>query len=165
MISVSAMVIICAIIGTIFALYKNPATEKDLTVHFKWSESAPYLYYESADGEDGTTCAYPGIPMTNEGNGWYSCTISDVENAKITVNVPDVGYATVATQKESGEWWLDQGLWYSKNPDVEVAEETTTEALTAAPGMSIASVKKTAQDSVTVHMYSEDAKPNIYFCR
>lgn len=159
MVSVLTVLFVCAVIGTIFALRSNPATEKDLTVHFKWSESAPYLYYDTAEGENETACAYPGIPMTDEGNGWYSCTLSNVKSAKVTVNVPGVGYATIATEKEAGEWWLDQGLWYSNNPDEAALAENTA----AVPGMSVAGVKKAAQDTVTVHMYSADAKPSIYY--
>ena len=159
MVSVLTVLFVCAVIGTIFALRSNPATEKDLTVHFKWSESAPYLYYDTAEGENETACAYPGIPMTDEGNGWYSCTLSNVKSAKVTVNVPGVGYATIATEKEAGEWWIDQGLWYSNNPDEAALAENTA----AVPGMSVAGVKKAAQDTVTVHMYSADAKPSIYY--
>ncbi len=158
-ISVSAALLACIVIGTFFAFHSKPVTEKDLTVHFKWSESAPYLYYDTIEGENETACVYPGIPMTDEGNGWYSCTISNIESAKVTVNVPDAGYATIASEKEAGEWWLNQGLWYSNNPDGEILEEKGA----AVPGISVASVKKTAQDTVKVHMYSANAKPNIYY--
>lgn len=55
--------------------------------------------------------------MIDEGNGWYACTVPDVDTVKMAISVPDVDYQTTEFTREEGEYWydLDTG-WYTETP-------------------------------------------------
>ena len=53
----------------------SKVTKDAVTVHFYWTGAQPHMSYKvSSTGKQST---YPGIPMKDEGNGWYSCTIAN----------------------------------------------------------------------------------------
>ena len=86
-----------------------------VTVHYKWNGAQPHLYY-SVDGTDKKT-SFPGVPMKDEGNGWYSYTVPDAKEAKLIISVPSKDYQTSEFSREKGEYWYsEEGGWSTTEP-------------------------------------------------
>lgn len=94
----------------------NKQEQDSVTLHFKWSGSQPHVAYTNEKTGESTT--KPGVPMKEEGNGWYSCTIPDADSMKMSISVPEVDYQTTEFTREEGEYWydLDSG-WYTEAPE------------------------------------------------
>ena len=91
--------------------------EHEVTLHFKWEGSQPHVAY-SVD-ETNTSTTKPGVPMKDEGNGWYTYTIKDAEVAQVTISVPELDYTTSEFARSEGEYWYDQETgWYTKTPSI-----------------------------------------------
>ena len=90
---------------------KTSKKEKNaVTIHYKWEGSQPHIYYNvKATGEE---TSYPGVPMKDEGNGWYTCSVPDAATLKISV--PSLGYQTSEFDRESGEYWYDDEKGWSE---------------------------------------------------
>ena len=96
---------------------KDKKEQKDIVVHYRWDgEDTPHLYYENVNGEEGQVISWPGIPMKETQENWYTCTISNVESADLIFSIGDT-YETASVTKEAGEWWFDQDTWYAKQPE------------------------------------------------
>ncbi|NLK96238.1 MAG: type I pullulanase, partial [Clostridiales bacterium] len=106
--------------------YYNEKEVKDLTVHYynsnKWSDV--YLYAYNGNGSSATkyTGTWPGTKMTNEGNGWFSYGVSDVESGLVIFN--NGGSSQEPAQdadgyKAEGEVWIKDKKVYDHNPDVQ----------------------------------------------
>ncbi len=111
-----------------------------VTIHFfnenNWQE--PYIYYYSDSDE---THTWPGIPMTAENNGWYSCTVREFSQVRVIFSDHGKNQFPAQNQKGflvSGEMWYKNGQFYKANPDTE---------------------------STTIHFYNTDGwqKPSIYY--
>ena len=109
---------------------KDKKEQKDIVVHYRWDgEDTPHLYYENVNGEEGQVISWPGIPMKETQENWYTCTISNVESADLIFSIGDT-YETASVTKEAGEWWFDQDTWYAKQPEdykLDFAEEEIKE--------------------------------------
>lgn len=104
-------------------LAKQDAKE-DIILHYRWDgEDTPHVYYENVNDSGEQTISYPGIPMKDTKDGWYSYTISDADSADIIFTIGDA-YVTATMNRVAGEWWFDQDTWYSWNPYEE--EENTS---------------------------------------
>ena len=91
----------------------------DIVIHYRWTgQDTPHMYYENVDGDGMPRISYPGIPMKDEKNGWYTCTISDADSADIIFSIGD-SYVTASMNRTSGEWWFDQDMWYAEDPEIE----------------------------------------------
>ena len=134
-------------------------TQAGVTVHFKWSDSQPHVAYTNATTGEKTT--NPGVPMKDEGNGWYTCTVPGAKSADMVISVPELGYQTSSFTKEDGEYWydLDAG-WYTEAPEnyQEAEEEVTMDAGDVAESGSI-TIHYTA-DWDSVNLYAWNALPN-----
>lgn len=154
------------------AVQKLSATkeEHEVTLHFKWEGSQPHVAY-SVEGTDIATTT-PGVPMKDEGNGWYTYTIKNVEEADVTISVPELDYTTTEFSRSEGEYWynLDTG-WYTKAPDnyeepvVEKAEPTDVpEKEITEDAVSVAESSKVIihypSDWDSVYMYAWNALPD-----
>lgn len=132
--------------------------EKDgLTIHFQWdSENGefPHLYYEDVDGKK-TNMTEPGVPMKEEREGWYAYTIPEADSAKIKISVPSKGYQTTLQEKKGDDWWFAQGGWFKEDPQPDAKKKT--EKVTSG------AVQNAATGKVTVHCYSEDGTPSLYY--
>ncbi len=147
-----------------------------ITVHFKWDgETAPHLYYKNVNGDSDRYTSWPGVPMTEDREGWYSYTLSEAESAEFIFNVPDKDYQTASVNGEAGEWWYDEGIWKQSEPqeytDAEklvhknqiVAENAneSTEWLKLNYGAETVNTE-TKEESIIVHYPSEWENVNLY---
>lgn len=131
---------------------------EEITIHYRWSGEQPHLYY-SADGADTT---FPGVPMKEEGNGWYTYTVSGVEEASFVLSVPSKNYETTEFTRTKGEYWYDESFGWSyeqpheyAEPKMEAKEPELVELVEEATLMS--------EQSITVHYPSDWDKANIYY--
>lgn len=110
---------------------KAEVQQQEIVVHYQWKGDAPYLYYENIDEKEGTGSGYPGVPMTQEAENWYTYTIKDAETADISFIVPSVDYETANFTQSAGEWWLTEDYnWLDEKPEeyeVAVAEHKKRE--------------------------------------
>lgn len=134
-----------------------------MTVHFQWNskeEECPHLYYTNVNGSEDTNMTSPGVPMNEDGDGWYSYTIPDADSAEIQISVKEKGYQTTRQKKSGDEWWFTAGEWYAEKPYS--ATDTTKEE--KAGQEVVEDAVTVANDSkVTVHCYSADTKPSLYY--
>ncbi|MGN0537990.1 MAG: type I pullulanase, partial [Acutalibacteraceae bacterium] len=107
--------------GTTTVIFKyNYVEPSGLTIHYynsnSWSTVYMYVYTESGSNVTIYAGAWPGTQMTNDGDGWYSGYIDEVESALFIANnaqgsqdpsvVNSTGYAV------SGESWVKNGKVY-----------------------------------------------------
>lgn len=89
----------------------------DIVIHYRWTgQDTPHMYYENVNGDEQPRISYPGIPMKDDKNGWYTCTIEDADSADIIFSIGD-SYVTASMNRKSGEWWFDQDMWYAEDPE------------------------------------------------
>lgn len=145
-----------------FPMAVSNKESQGMTVHFQWKSQEgeyPHLYYTNVNGTGDTNMTSPGVPMNEEGDGWYSYTIPDAESAEIQISIKEKGFQTTLQEKSGDDWWFTAGDWYTENPygttdtkEEEPEQETVQDAVMV------------AEDSkVTVHCYSEDEEPSIYY--
>jgi len=97
------------------AVTVNPAT--GFTVYF-WRPSSwgtgINIYWWSAQPAgvlaDGT---WPGVAMTNDGNGWYSYAFTNITSTNLIFND---GSNQTANLSRSTNGWYQNGVWYDSNP-------------------------------------------------
>lgn len=167
-------IILALVVTSVLLIPKNSNTvkAKGITVHFKWEEDTPHLYYENVNGEENTPISYPGVPMNQEENGWYSYTIQEAESADIIFVVPAKDFQTVSLSREEGEWWFDEGTWYAVNPD----SGSTSASVTEKDGNTSKSKDDVVQvdyreastvnaeaEEITIHFVSDWTSANIYY--
>lgn len=105
----------------------NPSAA--LVVHYykpaSWGTPNIYFYDDSVTPTKIGT-AWPGAAMKNDGNGWYSYTISGWNQAKVifTSNGNQIPGVNQPGYLVNGEKWIKDGVVYPQNPD------TVTEAPT-----------------------------------
>ncbi|MBQ1394398.1 MAG: starch-binding protein, partial [Lachnospiraceae bacterium] len=105
------------------------STTKDIVLHYRWDgKDTPHVYYENVNGSGEKAISYPGIPMKNTKDGWYTYTIKNAKSADIIFSIGDT-YETATLARTAGEWWFDQDTWYACNPTDE--KEQTTKYATA----------------------------------
>ena len=146
----------------LLSLTSSEKESQGLTVHFQWKSEkgeCPHLYYTDVNGTGDSKMTSPGVPMNEEEDGWYSYTIPEAESAKIQVSVKEKGYQTTLQEKSGDDWWFAAGGWYTENPygtadtdKEETEQEVVEDAVTVAE-----------DEKVTVHCYSADAKPSLYY--
>jgi len=125
---------------------------KGITIHYKWGDTQPHLSYSSKTA--GTT-SYPGVPMNDEGNGWYSYTIEDASEADIIMSVPEVEFQTSQFSRTEGEYWYDYSNGWSMKAPESYTEVTEVE---------VAEVQVAASEQITVHYpVSEISDAKIYY--
>ncbi len=93
-----------------------PVTNAGLTVHFKkpasWSHATIY-YWKTTPDNMGTN--WPGVPMYDDGNGWYKYTFSNQSAANIIFS--DNGNSQTADLSRDKEGWYMNNQWYDQNPE------------------------------------------------
>lgn len=136
--------------------------EHEVTLHFKWEGSQPHVAY-SVD-ETNTSTTKPGVPMKDEGNGWYTYTIKDAEVAQVTISVPELDYTTSEFARSEGEYWYDQETgWYTKTPSIYEEPEKKQEQVADGEEEVIEDVTDVAANSeITVHYPSDWENAYIY---
>ena len=134
------------------------ATESghEVTLHFKWKGSQPHMAYTVEDTNVSTTT--PGVPMKDEGNGWYTYTVKNAKEADVVISVPELDYTTSEFSRFEGEYWydLDAG-WYTKAPDNYEEPKTQKAHPTGAPEKEITedAAAVAANTQITIHYTSD----------
>lgn len=138
-------------------------TEDRVTIHFKWSGPQPHVAYTNEKTGESTT--KPGVPMKDEGNGWYSCTVPNADSVKMAISVPDVDYQTTEFTREDGEYWYDLNTgWYTKTPvnyeEPEIQKAQPADVSEKEITKEAASVAENSK--ITIHYPSDWDKTYIY---
>ena len=92
----------------------------DLLVYFKrpntWGQTINIYYWNTQPFS--STVEWPGVPMTAEGNNWYSYRFSGIEAANLIFND--------GRRQQTGDLWRDQlgwfvnNTWYDRKPETSV---------------------------------------------
>jgi uncharacterized protein YjdB len=93
---------------------------------------------------DGT---WPGVLMTNNGNGWYSYTFTNITSTNIIFNdgSGDVN-KTVDLNRGTNGWYLN-GVWYNSNPGTPIL----VTGVTVSPTSATVNINATKQLAATVN--------------
>ncbi len=89
---------------------------------------------------DGT---WPGVAMTNTGNGWYSYTFTNITSTNLIFN--DGSNQTVNLSRSTTGWYLN-GVWYDSNPGTPVS----VTGVTVSPATATVNAGATQQLTATV---------------
>ena len=99
-------------------VYTSKPEETGITVYFyKPSDwGTPNLYYYETESKTGPQ--WPGETMTDEGNGWYSYTISNLSAAHVLFNSTDKQLPSTNQPGflVSGQMWYKDGVWSTSQP-------------------------------------------------
>lgn len=127
-----------------------------LTVHYykpaSWGTPNIY-YYDDAVTPIKVGAAWPGIAMTDRGNGWYTYSIPAWQQAKVIFNS---GSSQIPAAQQpgylvTGEKWIKDGVIYVQNPD------------SVAPGITIDQAEGVfGGESLTVTVVYTDADTATY---
>lgn len=139
-----------------------------MTVHFMWDSEQgefPHLYYENVNGNQTTNMTSPGVPMHDDGDGWYSYTIPDAESAQVKISVPQLGYETTLQEKKGDEWWYAAGGWYEEDPTPADSQNTDTKVQTEVKEQEVVEdmTDVAADSTITVHCFCDSDTPSIYY--
>lgn len=85
--------------------------KETITIHYKWKGKQPHLYYQV--DKTGAKTSYPGVPMKDEGNGWYTYSVTNAEAANLKISVPSLDYQTSEFSRDAGEYWYDDEKGWS----------------------------------------------------
>jgi len=91
-------------------------TGDSLTVHFykPANYTNPHIYWWNAGNAPATS--WPGVLMTNEGNGWYTYTLKGTKSANLIFN--NGGQPQTADLTRDKEGWYYNSVWYDTKPNV-----------------------------------------------
>lgn len=85
----------------------DPGIGSSLTVHFRpVNYSNPEIYFWGVT-PSGATTSWPGVEMTNDGNGWYSYTFDNTDCANFIFS--NNGASQTADLYSCEEYWYDNG--------------------------------------------------------
>ena len=115
-----SFVLVAAMMLSVLVMPVSAVEENEVVVHYynenNWEN--PYIYYYS-DGN--TPVSWPGVAMKNDGDNWYSYTISNFASVKVIFS--NNGADQYPGQNEeglsvTGEKWYKSGNFYNQNPDM-----------------------------------------------
>lgn len=94
----------------------DPVTNP-LIIHFKkpdtWATANMYFWQLTPTSATSTT-TWPGITMTDDGNDWYSATVSDASCGNIVFS--NNGATQSPDLNACGEMWYINGCWFDYDP-------------------------------------------------
>ena len=130
-----------------------------MTVHFQWtSENGefPHLYYENVNNDGKVSMTSPGVPMNDDGDGWYSYQIQGAKSADVKISVPAMGYETTLQSKTGEDWYLFGDQWAMNKP-------VTNDTVVSEKEIIMDAEDVAADMKVTVHCFCDSDTPKIYF--
>lgn len=89
-------------------------TKGNIIIHFNNNWGGANIHCSNSV-PTGLETQWPGVPMKSEGDNWYSYTISNVNEIKLSFNYND--NKTDELTRKIGEWWYKDGIWYSSKPE------------------------------------------------
>ena len=102
---------------TVSFVVKQAPKPTGLTVHYKrpstWTKTPKIHYWNVVPTKPQTT--WPGLAMTDEGDGWYLYTIEGGTSASIIFNNDSSPQTGNLTRDKEG--WYKDGVWTDVNPD------------------------------------------------
>ncbi len=107
------VVSVAAISSSAVSVSKEKTSAAGITVHYYSQNGVPSIYYWNSLPTNIST-NYPGPNMTNEGNGWYRYTFSNL--TKINMLFVTNGVQSEEQTRETGEWWFKNNRWTAKDP-------------------------------------------------
>lgn len=138
----------------------------DLALHFgkpaDWADRVRVHYWDARPGDGKTT--WPGVVATDDGDGWFSIRLRNVEAARVVFNDGE-GRQTDDLHRESEGWYRD-GRWFDAAP----GEEEEIRRPATAPGIgSFGRGDPDFRDEtiyflITTRFYDGDPSNN-FFCR
>jgi len=97
-----------------------------LVVHFKkpgdWRDSVNIHYWDTGPAIPQT--AWPGVPMTAEGDDWFSHAFETAETASLVFN-DGAGRQTGNLRRDQQGWYYRNNQWYDANPERPLAPVIT----------------------------------------
>ncbi|MEP2026775.1 MAG: starch-binding protein [Reichenbachiella sp.] len=103
---------ISTVVSSTLSFNPQPA---GMTMHFKpTGYSNPTLYYWNVT-PSGETTNWPGMPMSDEGDGWYSYTLAGADCTNVIFS--NNGGSQTADLYRCGDGWYQDGTWYDQKPD------------------------------------------------
>ena len=78
----------------------------------EWAPSVRIHYWNAQPGGGGTT--WPGLAMTDAGDGWFSISLAGITSANLVFN-DGAGRQSVDLHRE-GDGWYRNGRWYDAEP-------------------------------------------------
>jgi hypothetical protein len=133
-----AKVATCAVTcnsGVSFTVYFSPPSGWGTSIKIYWWSAQP-----AGVLADGT---WPGVTMTNAGNGWYSYTFNNVTSTNL---IFDDGTNQTANLSRGTTGWYQNGTWYNSNPGNNIA----VTGVSVSPGSFNIAVGGTQQVTATV---------------
>jgi hypothetical protein len=106
----------------------RPATPDILlTVNFfrpsNWGTGINIYWYNVQPTGLMPSPAWPGVPMTDNGDGWYSYTFTNISSAVVIFN--DGSNQTADLPRDKSGWYLD-GVWYDTKPATPAAAKSSS---------------------------------------
>lgn len=152
---------------------ENTVAKSGITVHYKWKDDVtPHFYYTSVDGEE-VSMSYPGVPMEQEAEGWYSYTVADAKSLEFKIILEDMEFQTANVSCEAGEYWFDEDRFVKNATEDYLAatkENGDSGVTTAQMKNVVAQTMKTmvtkkavnSSESITIHYTSEWNDVQLY---
>lgn len=95
----------------------KPATSTTFTVNFyrpaNWGTGINIYWYNAVPDGSLPSPSWPGVPMTNHGDGWYSFTFTGATAATVIFN--DGSNQSADLPRDKDGWYMD-GVWYDTKP-------------------------------------------------
>ncbi|MEW7292739.1 starch-binding protein [Aquimarina sp. 2304DJ70-9] len=85
-----------------------------MTIYYKGSLPNPNLYFWNTSPGT-TTTSWPGVSMTDAGNGWFTYTLNDVNCTNLIFS--NNGTNQTQDLNRCGDGWYYNGTWYDSNPE------------------------------------------------
>lgn len=114
------------------AINVNPNTS--FTVNFykpsNWGTGIKIYYWSALPTGVLADASWPGVNMTNSGNGWYSYTFTNVTSTNLIFND---GTSQTADLSRNKTGWYMNGTWYDSNPGTGIAVTSVSLSPSTAP--------------------------------
>ncbi|HOF01004.1 MAG TPA: chitobiase/beta-hexosaminidase C-terminal domain-containing protein [Spirochaetota bacterium] len=134
----------------------KPEVVSGIKVHLKTTWSTPKIYYWSVVATPAISNAtWPGVAMTEEGNGWFGYTFPNATSANIIFSNNGASQ-TADLSRTTGEWWYKDGVWNSTNPEGPAVPTITVSPAAGNVTQASTTVTITATNSPTSIKYTTD---------
>jgi alpha-amylase len=101
---------------------RNENPVQSLTVFLKTNWANPTMHYWNVTPSGAAVnTTWPGVNMSNVGNGWWSYTIDNVECANMVFS--NNGSSQTPDLSRCDDGWYMNGNWYSQNPEGSMAAQ------------------------------------------
>ncbi len=100
--------------GIISNTYTFTSTNNSMTIYYKGALNTPNLYFWNTNPID-LAVNWPGVSMTDAGNGWFKHTLNTINCSNLIFNSNGANQTTDLNR--CGDGWYYNGTWYDSNPE------------------------------------------------